>query len=54
LREIRDRMGQLVRFVNLKTGYDAVRREVLYEISYNILYEFVIFLQLGRFIKMFL
>ena len=54
LREIGNRMGQFFRFVYLKRGYDAVRREVLCEVSYNILFEFVIFLQLGRFIKMLL
>jgi hypothetical protein len=47
-------MGQLVRFVDLKRGYDAVRREVLYDVSYNILFEYVIFLQVDRFIKMLL
>jgi len=45
-------MGQLVRFVYFKRGYDAVRREFLYEVTYSILFEFVIFLQLRRFIKM--
>ena len=29
LRENRNKMGQLVKFVDVKTGYDAVRREVL-------------------------
>jgi hypothetical protein len=40
LRETGNRMWQLVRFVELTRGYDAIRREVLYEVSYNILFEF--------------
>jgi hypothetical protein len=45
-------MGQLVRCLELKRGHDAVRREVLNEDCYSILFEIVILLQIGRFIKM--
>lgn len=47
----RNKIGQLVRCTDIKKGYDAARREVLCEVSYNILFEFVILLKLGRFIK---
>jgi hypothetical protein len=48
----KNRIGQLVRCLELKRGHNAVRREVLNEVWYNILFEFVIFLQIGRSIKM--
>jgi hypothetical protein len=51
LRKNRNRIGQLVRCADLKKSYDAARREVSCEVSYNILFEFVILLKLGRFIK---
>jgi hypothetical protein len=36
--------GSSLDLLDLKKGYDAVRNEVLYKVSYNTLFDYVIFL----------